>query len=135
MNEQQKAYQKLIQGVQNYVKDMVDKYSDKTYTGIIKAINTDGYTVMINGVQYPNIDTIGGSCTLNETVKVLVPQGNFSNMFILKAGNTSGSTVVTSGVTSVNGESGDVTIDVDDVGAVSETDVETTDIDFSTYFS
>ena len=124
-----------MQGIQNYVKDVINKYCDKTYTGLITAITDDGYTVSINGIEYPNVDTIGGTCTLNETVRVLVPQGSFSNMFIIKGGSGSSGSTVTTGVTSVNGLTGDVTLDASDVGAISTSENETTDIDFSNYFT
>lgn len=132
MDEEQKAYQKLMQGIQNYVKDMVYKYSDKTYTGIIKSVDDDGYTVSINGIEYPNITTIGGTCAIQETVRVLVPQGRFSNMFILKGDNNSQSET---GVSSVNGKTGDVVLTSSDVGAVSTSNTESSNIDFSGYFS
>ena len=44
----------------------------------------DEYTVEINGVEYSHVSTTGGSCNIYETVHVLVPQGNFTNMFIIK---------------------------------------------------
>jgi transcriptional regulator with XRE-family HTH domain len=51
----------------------------------------DEYTVEINGVEYSHVSTTGGRCNIYETVHVLVPQGNFSNMFILKGGGSSSS--------------------------------------------
>ena len=124
-----------MQGIQNYVKDVINKYCDKTYTGLITAITDDGYTVSINGIEYPNVDTIGGTCTINETVHVLVPQGSFSNMFIIKGGSGDSGSIVTTGVTSVNGLTGNVTLSASDVGAVPSSETETTDIDFSNYFT
>ena len=60
-------------------------------------------------------------------------------MFILKGGSDSGGSVTptpsVSGVSSVNGKTGDVILDSDDVGAISTSAQETIDIDFSTYFS
>ena len=66
-------------------------------------------------------------------VKVMIPQGQYNNMFILRGGGSGGSTV--SGVSSVNGKTGDVVLDSGDVGAVSSSAQETIDIDFSTYFN
>ena len=69
-------------------------------------------------------------------VKVMIPQGQYNNMFILKGGETnSGGGTVVSGVSSVNGYTGDVVLDYNDVGAVSSSSQETIDIDFSTYFT
>lgn len=87
MDNQKKAYENLLKGIQNYVKDVINKYTDRTYTGLIVGVSNSSdntYIVNINGVQYTNVPTIGGTCTTNATVRVLVPQGNFSNMFILK---------------------------------------------------
>lgn len=122
MNFERKAYNTLLQGIQNYVKDLVNKNCDKTYTGIVTQITEDGYTVLVNGVSYPNLDTIGGTCGINETVKVLVPQGNFNNMFILKAGD----------ITTSNNR---YYITTETLNAVNNNDTETSNIDFSNYFS
>lgn len=86
MDKQNRAYTALLRGIQQFVRDTVDKYSDKTYTGLIRAYDSveDEYTVEINGVEYSHVSTTGGRCNIYETVHVLVPQGNFSNMFILK---------------------------------------------------
>ena len=106
--------------------------------GLILGILT-GKTIELNGVKYNGITTIGGTCSLNEMVRVMIPQGQYNNMFILKGGSGSGGTVTptpsVSGVSSVNGKTGDVILDSDDVGAVSTSAQETIDIDFSTYFS
>ena len=102
-------------------------------------VNEDLYTIELNGVEYSGIDTIGGTCIVNEIVRVMIPQGQYNNMFILKGGSDSGGSITptpsVSGVSSVNGKTGDVILDFDDVGAVSTSAQETIDIDFSTYFS
>lgn len=87
MDKQKRAYQSLIKGITQYIRDTVDKYSDKTYIGIVKEYDEveDEYTVELNGVLYPHVSTIGGSCYINQTVYILIPQGNYSNMVILRA--------------------------------------------------
>ena len=138
-NEREKnAYDQLLQGVQSFVKKCVNESNrDITTTARIVSIQSDGsYNIDLNGVEYKNIDTIGGECTLNEMVRVVIPQGQYNNMFILKGGETnSGGGTVVSGVSSVNGYTGDVVLDYNDVGAVSSSSQETIDIDFSTYFT
>ena len=141
-NEREKnAYDQLLQGVQSFVKKCVNESNrDITTTARIVSIQSDGsYNIDLNGVEYKNIDTIGGECTLNETVRVVIPQGQYNNMFILKGGSGGGGSIIptpsVSGVSSVNGKTGDVILDSDDVGAVSTSAQETIDIDFSTYFS
>ena len=114
------AYQQLLEGIQYYVDKVVSDNQEKTFTARIVSAEEDGtYTINLNGVKYSNISTIGGSCSVNETVRVLVPQGQYNNMFILKGGSESGSS--TTGVTSVNGKTGNVTLTASDVGALPST--------------
>ena len=141
MEKDKIAYEQLLQGIQSYVSKCLEESNrDITTTGkIVEVVEDGGYTVEINGVQYSDIDTIGGECTLNEMVRVMIPQGQYNNMFILKGGSDSGGSITptpsVSGVSSVNGKTGDVILDSDDVGAISTSAQETIDIDFSTYFS
>lgn len=126
MEKDKIAYEQLLQGIQSYVNKCLEESNrDITTTGkIVEVVEDGGYTVEINGVQYSDIDTIGGDCTLNEMVKVVIPQGQYNNMFILKGGNGSssgGTTPSVSGVSSVNGKTGDVTLNYADVGALSNT--------------
>ena len=141
-NEREKnAYDQLLQGVQSFVKKCVNESNrDITTTARIVSIQSDGsYNIDLNGVEYKNIDTIGGEWTLNEMVRVVIPQGQYNNMFILKGGSGGGGSITptpsVSGVSSVNGKTGDVILDSDDVGAISTSAQETIDIDFSTYFN
>ena len=86
MEKDKIAYEQLLQGIQSYVnKCLGESNRDITTTGkIVEVVEDGGYTVEINGVQYPDIYTIGGKCALNEMVKVVIPQGQYNNMFILK---------------------------------------------------
>ena len=87
MEKDKIAYEQLLQGIQSYVNKCLEESNrDITTTGKIVEVVEDGsYTVEINGVQYSDIDTIGGKCALNEMVKVVIPQGQYNNMFILKS--------------------------------------------------
>lgn len=99
------AYEQLLQGIQSYVNKCLEESNrDITTTGkIVEVVEDGGYTVEINGVQYSDIDTIGGECTLNEMVKVVIPQGQYNNMFILKGGSgSSGSVTPTPSVSRVS---------------------------------
>lgn len=87
MNEKEKnAYDQLLQGIQSFVRKCVNESNrDITTTARIVNIQEDGfYTINLNGVEYKNINTIGGTCKINEMVKVMIPQGQYNNMFILK---------------------------------------------------
>ena len=130
------AYEQLLQGIKSYVDKCLAENKEITTTAKVVEIDEDEYTIELNGVQYSGVSTIGGTCSLNEMVKVMIPQGQYNNMFILKGGETnSGGGTVVSGVSSVNGYTGDVVLDYNDVGAVSSSSQETIDIDFSTYFT
>lgn len=125
MEKDKIAYEQLLQGIQSYVNKCLEESNrDITTTGkIVEVVEDGGYTVEINGVQYSDIDTIGGECVLNEIVKVVIPQGQYNNMFILKGGSGGGGSITptpsVSGVSSVNGKTGDVTLNYADVGALS----------------
>ena len=135
-NKDKIAYEQLLQGIKSYVDKCLAENKEITTTAKIVEIDEDEYTIELNGVQYSGVSTIGGTCSLNEMVKVMIPQGQYNNMFILKGGETnSGGGTVVSGVSSVNGYTGDVVLDYNDVGAVSSSSQETIDIDFSTYFT
>ena len=86
MEKDKIAYEQLLQGIQSYVnKCLGESNRDITTTGkIVEVVEDGGYTVEINGVQYSDIYTIGGKCALNEIVRVVIPQGQYNNMFILK---------------------------------------------------
>ena len=57
---------------------------DKTYTGVIVGVNGDGtYGVQINGVIYNNIRSVAEAISINDTVRVVYPQNNPNNMYIL----------------------------------------------------
>lgn len=86
MDNNKKAYEALIKGIQNYIKETIDKYADKTYTVVVTGTNgyDSTYNINLNGVIYTNVPTIGGICNINETVRLLIPQGNYSKMVILK---------------------------------------------------
>lgn len=85
MSKEENAYKQLLQGIQEYINECLSKAGyDKTYTAIVKEVNQNGYTILLNGNIYSKVKTIGGTCIVNESVEVLVPQNNFSNMFILK---------------------------------------------------
>ena len=124
MSEQMErnAYRQLLEGITFYIDKVVSDNKEKTMTARIVSIQEDGsYTIDLEGKQYSNIGTIGGVCTINEMVKVMIPQGQYNNMFILKGGSGDGGS--TSGVTSVNGKSGNVVLTASDVGALSNTTV------------
>ena len=117
MNKNERAVQQLIIGNKNYIdKVMRDNPKDISDTAIVIGSSDDGYTILLNNVTYNNIQTIGGTCIVNEVVRVCAPQGNYNNLFILKGGSGGGSGG--GDVTSVNSMTGDVVITASGIGAL-----------------
>jgi len=57
---------------------------DQCYTAIIMATSTTGYTIKLNNKLYYNIGTLSSSShVINDTVKVMIPNNQYNNMFIL----------------------------------------------------
>lgn len=86
MDKYTNAVEQLKYGIKDYVNKRLDDITcDKTYSALVVNKSNDGYDIVLNGVKYNKIKTIGGYCDVNEIVKVLVPQNNYNNMFILKS--------------------------------------------------
>ena len=113
MEKDKIAYEQLLQGIQSYVnKCLGESNRDITTTGkIVEVVEDGGYTVEINGVQYSDIDTIGGKCALNEMVRVVIPQGQYNNMFILKSNRD----IITTGKIVEVVEDGGYTVEINGV--------------------
>lgn len=90
MDKAEYAYRQLLKGVQDYVAKSLENINrDITSSATIQDVNGDGtYNILLANVLYKRIKTIGGQCKKNESVKVLIPQGQYSNMFILKASDS-----------------------------------------------
>lgn len=106
-----KSVENLIEGVKFLISEWGRTAPfDKTDTAIVKGISEFGYVISYNNKLYSDVKTIGGVCNINETVKVMIPQNNMNNMFILKGagGDESNfvlkSDIVNNGVTTVSGK-------------------------------
>lgn len=77
----------LMKGILTIVENAVENSPrDKTLTGLILAVNTDGtYNLRLDGNIYNNIQALktGIVINVNDTVKVNIPQNQMNNMFIL----------------------------------------------------
>ena len=93
LDKNKRAIQEIQKGIINYTKKEISYAPyDKTKTGIISSIKDDNlYEIKIDNKTYDNVPTTGGICTINETVRVVVPQNNFNNIFILKSGENKSS--------------------------------------------
>ena len=98
----------LEKGILRYVDNSIENAPyTQVYTGLVKASGVDGYTISLNGVEYANIPSKGTFLT-NDTVRVVIPNNQYSNMFILS--DSTGGGGGTGTVSSVNGMTGDVVI-------------------------
>jgi propanediol utilization protein len=54
-------------------------------TGLIVEVQQNNlYTIIINGVEYSQVPSLNQAVyEVNNTVKVIIPQGQFTNIFIL----------------------------------------------------
>lgn len=92
MRKIEKYMDYLVDGIKAYVDNKINKANfDKTENGQIVAINSNStYNVKVGKNIYTNVKTSGGTCVLNEIVKVVSPQNQPSNMFISKNGGSGG---------------------------------------------
>ena len=96
MNDTEKAVEELKRGIKVCVESSVKNASfDKTFSALIGSVNGDGtYNIILNNQSYPNVYTNGGTCELNEIVKVCIPLNNMNNMYIDKGSSGGGTPYV-----------------------------------------
>lgn len=78
------ASEALLKGINYAIENKLNKAPmDKTFTGLVKNVKEDNtYDVLIQGKIYTNIPSIFKGLKINETVKVKVPQNQYSQMYI-----------------------------------------------------
>ena len=83
LQNMQSAINEMIKSIRHMIEQAM-KGTTQCYNGIVTVVNADGtYQVQLNG-QVANLSVYGNyTPTVNEIVKVLVPQGNMSVAFIL----------------------------------------------------
>lgn len=88
MNKNKEALDELMNGI----KYLIDNSKDNgtlILNGIIQSANADKtYNVKINGIIYENISSILIPLAVGNVVKVIVPQGQYSQMIIIGKINT-----------------------------------------------
>jgi hypothetical protein len=83
-NKNQKGMSAVLQGVDYLVNKQISQAPfDKTYIGLIKDtdLETNTYTVIINGYEYKRVISMIRAYP-NDTVVVMCPQNQLSQMFI-----------------------------------------------------
>lgn len=86
MDKNEKALQELMQGIAYYIKQTIAHSSITSIeTGLIVSTGTEeGYKIKLNNLAYDNIKALNGAIFgVNDTVKVVIPNGNYNEMFIL----------------------------------------------------
>lgn len=92
------AMEALLSGIQYLIEQNIASAPfDKVKNGKVLAINLDGtYRVSIEGKIYNIPSLVRSGISVNSIVKILIPQNEYSNMFILNTasgGGTSGAVV------------------------------------------
>ena len=84
MSDNRQASNALLKGIEHIVKKELEKAPiDKTYTGIIKTVKENNlYDIIMQGQLYTNVPSIFKGLTVNSTVKVKIPQRQYSLMYI-----------------------------------------------------
>lgn len=115
MSDNKQASNAILKGIKHLINKEIENISaDKTFTGLIKEIKEDNlYDVLIQGKVYTNIPSLFTGLKINETVKIKVPQNQYSQMYIEGKYNITLSGNIENAVTSVNGQTGDIIINED----------------------
>lgn len=79
------AIQSLLKGTDILIKERLDSSATLILTGVVTNVDRgeNTYTVSINENSYEDIPSIADIPTIGLTVKVVVPQGQYGQMFIL----------------------------------------------------
>ncbi len=109
----------ILDAIEIMVKQVVEDNTTKIYTGVCKSISTSTCVLTINGKDN-TVKYYGGTPTVGTVYQVFIPFGNMSAAFIIVPGSGGGTVT---GVTSVNGKTGIVVLNANDVGALSNTTV------------
>lgn len=107
----------ILDAIEIMVRQVVEDNTTKIYKGICKSITETNCTLTINGTDNI-VKYYGGTPIVGSLYQVFVPFGNMSAAFIIVPGAGGGSS---GSVSSVNGKTGDVILNANDVGALSNT--------------
>ena len=103
----------ILDAIEIIVDKKIKEQTTQIYPGICKSVNGNSCVMSINGKDN-TVQFYGSAPTVGTIYRVFVPYGNMSMAFIITA-NDNGSSA--SGVSSVNGLTGDVNLIASDVEA------------------
>lgn len=74
----------LLLEIKRYIKNITKNLDfDRTYIGIVSAVNSDGYTIKYNGTDIKIKTSANNVLKVNDVVKFCVPCGNKRKAFIV----------------------------------------------------
>lgn len=86
-DQNKEAMGEIIKGMSYLVDKKFNDSATLIYTGIITQVSeidsVHYYSVKINGNTYQNVQSITTALSVNQIVKVVIPQGQYNQMFIL----------------------------------------------------
>ena len=103
----------ILDAIEIIVDKKIKEQTTQIYPGICKSVNGNSCVISINGKDN-TVQFYGSAPNVGAIYRVFVPYGNMSMAFII---TTNGSGSSTSGVSSVNGLTGDVNLTASSVGA------------------
>lgn len=100
----------LVKGFENISQNNYNDINDKTYIGVIvDIIGTKKYVVRYNDAERKFNTKYNGALTIGDIVHIVYPMGSSSNAYMIEDVKfSSGSGTAVSGVSSVDGRTGDV---------------------------
>ena len=110
----------ILDAIEIIVNHVVEDNTTKIYSGVCKTVATSTCVLTINGKDN-TVKYYGGAPLVGSIYQVFVPFGNMSAAFIIVPGG--GGETPETGVSSVNGKTGSVILNANDVGALPSTTV------------
>ncbi len=110
----------ILDAIEIIVNHVVEDNTTKIYSGVCKTVATSTCVLTINGKDN-TVKYYGGTPLTGSIYQVFVPFGNMSAAFIIVPGG--GGETPETGVSSVNGKTGSVILNANDVGALPSTTV------------
>ena len=110
----------ILDAIEIIVDKKIRDNTAQIYRGVCKGVTTTTCTLTVNGKDN-TVKYYGGTPTVGAVYQIFVPSGDMSMAFVIVPGTTEGTGE--SGVSSVNGKTGDVILNADDVGALSSSTI------------
>ena len=110
----------ILDAIEIIVDKKIRDNTAQIYRGICKGVTTTTCTLTVNGKDN-TVKYYGGTPTVGVVYQIFVPSGDMSMAFVIVPGTTEGTGE--SGVSSVNGKTGNVILNANDVGALSSSTI------------